>query len=374
MPLEVKTAVDFRREFVLLATQEGANIRALCRRYQFAPATGYKWIHRYREGGLAALEDRSRRPHTSPAQTDPDLEARIIAQRDATGWGGRTLHHWLAARTTADPPAPSTITAILHRHGRISADPPPSRPFIRFEHPAPNELWQLDYMGHRPLVTGRVHPLTLLDDHSRFGLGLVACANEQGPTAQTHLTACFQRYGLPLAILCDNGPPWGTSGEPGLTALEAWLIRLGIRVIHGRPRHPQTQGKLERWHRTIGRHVFGPARLRGLATAQDAFDRFRNTYNTERPHLALDGAVPASRYQPSPRSMPDALPEIVYDDDAAVVRVRSKGDISFQQRRVFISQGLAGQPVGIEPTTADGVFVVRFCQQEVASIDLRDPS
>ncbi len=297
-----------------------------------------------------------------------------MAQRDAEGWGGRTLHHWLRAQGVAAPPAPSTITAILHRHARIASDPPPARPFRRFEHPSPNDLWQLDFMGHRPLVTGRVHPLTLLDDHSRFGLVLAACANEQQGTVQTHLTAAFARYGLPLAVLCDNGPPWGTSGEPGLTALEAWLIRLGIHVIHGRPAHPQTQGKLERWHRTIGSHVFGAMLLPDLAAAQTAFDRFRDGYNTARPHLGLDGAVPASRYQPSPRPLPAVLPEIVYDDDAVVVRVCSKGDVTFQRRRLFLSEGLAGQPVGIEPTTTDGVFVVRSCQQQVATIDLRQPS
>lgn len=374
MPPKVQTAVDYRREFVVLATQPGANIRALCRHYQYAPATAYKWIRRYREGGLDALTDRSRRPHTSPARTDPALEARIVAQRDAEGWGGRTLHHWLRNAGVVDPPAPSTITAILHRHDRITADPPPPRPFVRFERPSPNDLWQLDFMGHRPLVARRVHPLTLLDDHSRFGLLLAACANEQEQTVWPLLTAAFTRYGLPLAVLCDNGPPWGTSGGIGLTALEAWLIRLGIEVIHGRPRHPQTQGKLERWHRTIKRRVFGATLLPDLPMAQTAFDRFREEYNTERPHLALAGAVPISRYQPSPRALPDPLPAIVYDENATVVRVRQKGEISFQRRQVFISGGLAGQMVGVEPTTTDGVFVVRYCQQQVATIDLRQPS
>jgi transposase InsO family protein len=367
----VQSAVDYRREFVLLAIQPDANIRALCRRYHYAPATAYKWIRRYREGGLAALEDRSRRPHTSPTRTDPALEARIVAQRDTTGWNARTLHHWLRNAGVVAPPAPSTITAILHRHDRIRAEPPPPRPFIRFEHPTPNDLWQLDFMGHRPLVRGRVHPLTLLDDHSRFGLVLAACANQQEPTVWPVLTDAFARYGLPLAVLCDNGPPWGTSGAGGLTALEVWLIRLGIRVIHGRAYHPQTQGKLERWHRTIGSRVFGPARLPDLTAAQVAFDRFRDEYNTARPHLSLAGAVPISRYQPSPRPFPDRLPEIVYDENATVVRVRQKGEITFQHRQVFISGGLAGQPVGVEPTPTEGVFVVRFCQQPVATIDLR---
>lgn len=375
MPREVKSAVDYRREFVLLATQDGANVRELCRRYQFAPATGYKWIQRYREGGLAALEDRSRRPHASPARTDAAIEAQALAVRDAhPTWGGRKIHHWLRQHGLPHPPAPSTITAMLHRHDRVATDPPPPRPFIRFEHVAPNDLWQLDYMGHRPLGTGRVHPLTVLDDHSRFGLVLAACVREQEQIVRMHLTTTFQRYGLPLAILCDNGPPWGTSGAGGLTALEAWWMRLGIRVIHGRPCHPQTQGKLERWHRTIGADVFGVRPIPDLAAAQAVFDGFRDTYNTERPHQELDWAVPTQRYQPSPRPFPDSLPAPVFADDDSVHRVRQKGEITFRGQRVFISGGLGGELVGVRPTTTDGVFVVRFCQQAVATIDLRQPS
>jgi hypothetical protein len=180
------------------------------------------------------------------------------------------------------------------------------------------------------------------------------------------------------ATTARPGAPRGTSGAGGLTALEAWLIRLGIRLIHGRLLHPQTQGKLERWHRTIGRGVFGPALLPDLAAAQLAFDRFRDHDNTERPHtaphLALGGAVPSSRYQPSPRPFPDRLPEICYDENATVLRVRQKGEITFQRRRVYISGGLAGQPVGVEPTTTDGVFIVRSCRPQVDRGDLRHPS
>lgn len=372
MPLEVKTAVDYRHEFVLLASQEGANVRELCRRYRFAPATGYKWLRRYREGGMAALEDRSRRPATSPARTAVAVETRVLAVRDAhPTWGGRKIHHWLERHGVATVPAPTTITAILHRAERVTMDPPPPRPVQRFVRDQPNELWQLDFMGHRHLRTGRVHPLSVLDDHSRFGLVLAACADERRATVQAHLTACFQRYGLPDALLCDNGPPWGTSGAGGVTALEAWWMRLGIRIRHGRVRHPQTQGKLERWHRTIGADVFGLRGLATLAAAQAAFDRFRHDYNTERPHEHLAWAVPASHYQPSPRPFPTRLPELVYDDADVVCWVRQKGEITFQGHRVFISQGLGGELVGVRPTTTDGVFVVRFAQQPVTTIDLR---
>src|SRR5262249_25053001 len=158
---------------------------------------------------------------------------------------------------------------------------------------------------------------TVLDDHSRFALAIVACPHEQGATVQEHLVACFKRYGLPQRILTDNGPPWGTSQGGGLTALEIWLLRLGIAVTHGRPYHPQTHGNAERFHRPIGAEVFGTRRFPDLATCQRALDAFRDTYNRERPHAALDLAVPISRYSASTRPWPHTLPPIEYapDDD-----------------------------------------------------------
>lgn len=372
MPPKVKTIVDYRHEFVLQALQDGANIRELCRRYHYAPATAYKWIARFEAGGLAALSDQSRCPHTSPTRTAAAVEAAVIAVRDHhPSWGGRTLHDFLVQQGLEGVPAPSTITNILRRQGRLPAAPVRPRAYTRFERDAPNDLWQLDFMGHRPLAQGRVHPLTLLDDHSRFGLALEACANERGATVTTVLTTCFRRYGLPWALLTDNGPPWGTLGHPGISRLEAWLIRLGIRVLHGRPAHPQTQGKIERWHGTVGREVFGAQPFADCAAAQVAFDQFRSCYNTERPHQALNGAVPASRYTPSPRSFPEVLPAIDYDPDDVIRIVRQKGEISVHGHRFYISEGLAGLPVALRPTVIDGHYAVRFCQHEVTVIDLR---
>jgi len=374
MAFEVKTKVDQRLEFVLMARQEGANVRALCRRFGIAPDTGYRLLTRYREAGQEGLADRSRRPTTSPRRTPPAIEAEVVALRTAQPtWGGRKIEARLETLGLAAP-APSTITGILRRQGMI--DPATTRPqtYGRFERASPNELWQLDFKGHHPMRHGRVHPLSVLDDHSRFALGLYACPHEQGTLVRQHLIACFAQYGLPWAILADNGPPWGSSHPGAMTGLDAWFIRLGIQVIHGRPRHPQTQGKVERWHRTIKTDVFQFGLFRDLAETQAAFDTFRTTYNTERPHQALGMAVPASRYQPSPRPYPETLPEIVYSDDCTVCRVHHSGTIWFQQRNLFISEALRGLPVGVRPTTIDGVFVVRFCNQAIKRIDLRSAS
>lgn len=372
MPWQERSVMSERQEFVVFAREEGASMSRLCDQYGISRKTGYKWLARAGAGD-PTLADQSRRPRSSPAQTPPAMEARILELRSThPSWGGRKLHHRLRATGIADVPAPSTITAILRRHGVLTPEPPP-RDFVRFEHAAPNDLWQLDFMGHRPLHTGRVHPLTLLDDHSRFALSVTACANEQQATVTDHLTAVFRRYGLPRAILTDNGSPWATAGRGGLTALEVWLLRLGVELWHGRIRHPQTQGKVERFHGTLATDVFAHRHLADLSGAQVQFDAFRACYNLERPHEALAYAVPASRYQPSARPFPETVPPVTYRSDDAVRIVTVHGSIQWQRRRHFISRGLIGQPVAVRPSQEDGVWAVYFCHQQVATIDLTHP-
>jgi transposase InsO family protein len=371
MPWQECSVMSERQEFVAFAGQEGANLSALCTAYGISRKTGYKWLAR--AAGDGRVSDRSRRPHASPGRTPVAMEERILALRaEHPSWGGRKLHHRLVATGVADVPAPSTITAILRRHGVLTATPP-RRDFLRFEHPAPNDVWQMDFMGHRALTTGRVHPWTLLDDHSRFALGLTACANQQQATVTEQLTATFRRYGLPSAILMDNGSPWGTAGMGGLTSLEAWLLRLGVEPWHGRPYHPQTQGKVERFHGTVAAEIFAQRSLSDLAAAQTAFDAFRTGYNLERPHEALHHAVPASRYRPSPRPFPDIVPPVAYDPDAVVRTVTVHGSIQWQGQRHFVSRGLVGEPVAIRPTPQATVWEIVYIQRRVATIDLDRP-
>ena len=339
MPLQERTTMDLRQEFVMLASQEGANMRELCRRYGISPTTGYRYRDRWHAAGTAGLADRSRRPHTSPIRTPPAIEAAVVALRDAhPAWGGRKLHHVLARQDVVQPlPAPSTITAILRRAGRLAPPERSTRDAQRFEAEYANDLWQLDFMGEPDLPTGRVYPLTLLDDHSRFALVVAACPHAREDLVRAHLTAAFRRYGLPRRILTDNGPPWGPAGAGGLTALEAWWLRLGIAVTHGRPHHPQTQGKLERLHRTMWAEVTGIRDLPDLATAQRRFDAWRTVYNGARPHEALAYAVPAARYQLSARPFPAELPPIVYGPDDAVRKVQGQG-ISAKRDRQWVLQ------------------------------------
>ena len=373
---EVST-MSQRHEFMLLAQQPGVSLRALCRRFGISPPTAYKWLARYATAGFAGLADHSRRPHQMPQRTPTALEAAVLELRTQhPTWGGRKLHARLQALGYATVPAPSTITAILRRAAWL---PPvaaaPKRAWQRFEHPTPNALWQMDFKGHFPVAHGRCHPLTVLDDCSRFALCLHACPNEQGTTVQTHLTQTFRRYGLPHRMLMDNGPPWGVplTLSP-FTPLTVWLIRLGIALSHARPAHPQTLGKDERFHRTLKAELLHQRAFADLAHCQHHFDRWRDLYNLERPHDALALAVPATRYTPSPRLFPEALPPIDYGLGAHVRRVQGKGEISFRGRPFHVTKALRGYPVALRPTLQDGRWRVYFCHQYISELDLRQPA
>lgn len=373
MPWQECSVASERMAFVRAVQQEEGSIAELCRQFGISRPTGYRWLQRAQAG--QPLTNQSRRPHASPRQTSEAVEQRVLELRTQyPAWGGRKLHHRLVAEGLEGVPSPSTITAILRRHGRLTPIPP-RRDFVRFEHPEPNAVWQMDFMGHRPLDggAGRVHPWSLLDDHSRFALGLVACPNQQQPTVQTALTAVFRQYGLPAAILCDHGSPWGTSGMGGLSRLAAWLLRLGVEPWHGRPYHPQTQGKVERFHGTIAREVFAHQQPTTLAEAQTHFDAFRHRYNHERPHEALAYATPAGRYAPSPRRFPETLPPVVYDAGTLVRVVTEHGSISWKGRRHFVSRGLVGEPVALQPTEDPAVWSVEYGAYPVVVIDLRRP-
>lgn len=364
-----------RLEFILLARRAGSNIAALCCAFGISRKTAYKWLERYRLDGEGGLQDQSRRPHASPATSQSELEAQVLKlNAQYPCWGSRKLRNLLPASCTQ--PHHSTIDAILRRHGREVLGAPDRRPDApsRFEHPAPNLLWQMDFKGHFPLTdrrAGHCHPLTILDDHSRFNLCLAACGNEQRSTVQEAMTATFERYGLPERITADNGPPWGMTGAEGLTQLEVWLIRLGIRISHSRAYHPQTQGKDERFHRTLKLEVLEREGFNSLAACQVAFDNWRDRYNLVRPHEALGQQPPVSRYQASGRHFPKELPAVEYESDDIVRSVSHKGDISYGSARHFVGQGLKAQRVALRPTGIDGVLDVYFCHHQIRQIDAR---
>ena len=375
MPWKECTPMSERSEFVAFASLPGANVSQLCSRYHISRQTGYKWLRRA-QLGETDFENRSPRPHTSPWQTPPETEALVLAMREHYPfYGGRKIRRKLINEAVVEGvPAASTITVILKRNGLLSPERRVKRDWQRFEEDSPNGLWQMDFKGHFPTSQGRCHPLTVLDDHSRFNICLAACPNELGSTVRDHLTVAFQRYGLPERMLMDNGAPWGSSGQAVHTRFSAWLIRLGITVSHGRPLHPQTQGKDERFHRTLKLEVISRRPVwHHLQETQQAFNSWRHEYNFERPHDALDLDVPASRYMPSLRSFPGVLPPIEYDEELEVRKVKENGSIKLKGGYAFVGKAFSGEPVGLREV-GNGIWDVYYCHQRIDHLDLNSPS
>jgi len=373
MPWLVKDLIHIRLEFVNIALQPDANVRQLCRRFGISPTIAYKWMDRYQREGPKGLADQSRRPQKSPARTDAAIEREIVAlRREHPAWGSRKLRRRLQDLGASALPATSTITGVLHRHGLIAPEQSQAAtPFQRFERSAPNQLWQVDFKGHFALRQGRCHPLCSLDDHSRYNVLLAACADQKETTAQTHLSGAFRLHGLPDEILWDNGPPWGSGGAGSYTALDVWLMRLGIRVYHGRPYHPQTQGKEERFHRTLQVELLARGGWSDCAHVQKAFDQWRPVYNTQRPHEALGMATPLKRYHPSQRHFPESLPPVEYASALEVRRVDEQGQISYRGKLWRVGRAFMGLPVGVRPGKSDGLMEVLFLTQVIKELDLR---
>ncbi|RUW30634.1 IS481 family transposase, partial [Mesorhizobium sp. M1E.F.Ca.ET.041.01.1.1] len=371
MPFEARSVMSQKEEFVRLALAPGANVSALCRRFGIGRTCGHKLLSRYRMEGAAGLAEQSRRPLSSPARSAPEVEAAAVSVRVAhPAWGGRKIARVLA-REGIGTPAASTVTGILRRNGiELGALGGGAQPFIRFEHAAPNHLWQMDFKGHVALRAGRLHPLTVLDDHSRFSIALSACADQTTETVKARLIAAFRRYGLPWRIATDNGPPWGDGGRNDFTLLTVWLIEIGIAVSHSRPCHPQTLGKDERFHRSLKAEALQGPPFANLAEAQDAFDQWRHVYNAQRPHDALGGGVPLDRYQASPRQYRETVEPFEYAKHDLIRRVQQHGFVSILGRTIRLCRAFAGKSVAFRPTATDGVFDAWFRHQKIETIDL----
>jgi transposase InsO family protein len=303
------------------------------------------------------------------------VETAVLQLRDrCPAWGGRKIARVLE-RDRGLELAPSTVTSVLHRHGRISEQASQAAtPWHRFEHDTPNSLWQIDFKGHFATAAQRCHPLTVLDDHSRFSIVLQALADEKRASVQPVLQTAFERFGLPDRINADNGSPWGNQAQGGITGLAIWMMRLGIRVSYSRPMHPQTNGKDERFHRTLKNEVLAMHSFADLDHAQCHFARWRQLYNFERPHDSLGMQTPASRYRPSHRRMPKSLPPIEYLSGDLVRKVQQGGWFSLHGKDFRTSKALAGQPIACRQLPEDdGTFAIFFCHQKIEEISLTDP-
>ena len=372
---EVKQSMSFREEILGLGSQEGANVRELCRRFKISAKTFYKWLKRSKSANKTALMNQSRRPHRSPRRIETGVEDKILVVREQhPSWGARKIRRVLGNRGELELPSASTVHRVLQRNGRI--DPGESKkhqPWQRFEHEAPNQLWQMDFKGwFRTTDQQRCNPLTVLDDHSRYVVCLQACLNQQTETVQTQLSATFRCYGLPERMTMDNGAPWGDDLQHHFTPLTVWLIRLGVAISHSRPYHPQTQGKDERFHRTLDVDLLRWHSFRDLSHVQKHFDDYRDIYNRERPHQALGLEVPATRYRVSSRRFPEHLPPIEYDVGDIVRKVQAKGYFQYRGKRYSVGKAFQGYPIALRATTADGILNVLFCHQKIGQINLHE--
>jgi transposase InsO family protein len=348
MPWEVSPVSELRLAFVHQVVTFHSSVTEACRKFGISRKTGYKWLQRYRAAPDQSLADHSRRPQNSPRHTVSDVEARILEVRRAFGWGPRKIRAFLHNQGVVLPSI-RTVGNILHRCGAIPAQTEPLPCVQSFERSAPNQLWQCDHKGPVEVARQKVHPLTVLDDHSRFLIALTPCLDLTMKTAFAVLWDAFGEFGLPDSILCDNAFGSNYTVPKTLSWFDAQLIRLGITPIHGRPYHPQTQGKVERLHGTFERELWPTIRRDSLDHFASDLTRFRcQIYNTQRPHEALGDRPPLSRYLPSPRPRPAQVPPVEYPAGSVLRIVARGGDISYAACRILVGAGLVKQAVRIE--------------------------
>lgn len=379
MPWSETTPMDQRMRFIAKLESCEFTMTELCDAFGIARKTGYKWAERYAREGLGGLADRSRAPRRCPHATETRCVDALLEERQRhPRWGPRKLLARLHREHPEWPwPAVSTAGAILKRHGLVAERARrarhlsiPGRPLV--EASLPNELWTTDFKGQFRLGDRRrCHSLTTLDRASRYLLGCRAQESVAMCEVQPAFESLFREFGLPWAILCDNGTPFAALQAPRrLSRLSVWWVRLGIVPIFTQPGHPEQNGAHERFHRTLKAATARPPQA-NLQAQQRAFDHFRWEYNTERPHEALDLAVPTERYYRSPRPYPEQLPQLEYPGHFEVRRVRAKGTINWRQHRPFFSESLAGEHVGLEEID-DGLWSIYLGEVLLGRYDERD--
>ena len=364
MSWETKTVMEQRKQFVLDAIAEDANISELCRQYGISRKTGHKWINRAALG--LPLCDQSRRPNRQPSKTADNIEQEIIQLRlQHPSWGGKTIRAALEAAGVAGLPSDKTCCNILKRNGLVDpAESAKHKAYQRFEKEHCNEMWQTDFKGDFLLGNGiRCYPLTILDDHSRFSIRIDPKDTASG-VKDSFVLACPES-GMPTSVLSDHGTQFG-GVHNGLSTFDRFLMDLDIQPIHGRIMHPQTQGKIERFHRTLKQEAlrFTPA---NMEEAKIRLENWRWLYNEVRPHHALGMKTPASIYTASTRPYYEPKP-YVYEEGAKLIKVNNWGYLRFGSVQLFLSEAMADTKVEIR-FDEDNTFSVIYRNYKIASVD-----
>jgi len=355
---------DQRIEFVVRASR-GESLSSLCREYEISRPTGYLWLKRFRDQGVAGVQDHSRRPHLSPHQTAVEIEARIVTlRRQRPDWGARKLAVLLEREGLVVPVI--TVHRVLVRHGLVLDQEGRKQATRRFEREQPNQLWQMDFKGQKG-SSAAIGPLSVLDDHSRYLVALQQTGTTGSKVVRECLQSVFQANGLPDAMLMDHGCPWWSAkSASGWTRTMMWLMLQGIRCYFSAVRHPQTQGKVERFHGSLERARIRPDGDQWLT--QGWLDSFRQEYNELRPHEALDMRTPASVWQPSARAYDPDPPPWDYGAGAELRKVGGQGHIYINDRPWRVSKALASHTVQLQ--RIDQRVLVYFCRTLVQEIDL----
>jgi putative transposase len=375
MPWKVSDVIEIRLDFVKDWRTGMWTVAELCRHYEITRKTGYKWIERYESEGAVGLEDRSRASHSHPNAIETGMEDRILEARAMHPlWGARKIRALLERQGVSKMPAASTIGLVLKEsgltlaHRRRRSAHPNAAPIT--DAGEANQIWSADFKGWFRTQDGkRCDPLTISDVHTRYLLRCQAVAAADTLHAKPIFETAFREYGLPARMRTDNGAPFGSNGDSGLTALAVWWIRLGVAPERIRPGKPQENGRHERMHRTLKQATASPpARNRRLQ--QELFDDFRREYNDERPHEALAQTPPAQHYSKSMRAYPERLVAIEYPQPWQVRQVSNGGQIRWRGDCVFVSHALEGQPIGLEPVQED-LWRVCFSFYELGFLEER---
>jgi len=361
MPWHETNPVNERMRFVVAMQADDLTMAEACRRFGISRKTGYKILGRHAASGPEGLLDRSRAPRTHPNQVAEHIEAELLRVRKAhTTWGSKKILAVLERKQPDEAwPARSTVDAILKRAGVVVPRPkrarrqPTSPPVVEIA--APNDVWSIDYKGWFHVGDGtRCDPLTVNDAFSRASLVCRAMVAPKLDDVRRELEKAFHRYGLPLVMLSDNGPPFGSTGLGRLSRLGVWLVRLGVEPVLIEPGRPDQNGRHERFHETLKAETASPPRAT-IGAQQTAFTAFQGIYNEERPHEALSMKLPAEVYDFSPRAMPAKLPQHEYPAEFEVRRVRHDGYMKWHGGSVFVGEAMRDELVGAK-AVEEGVW------------------
>lgn len=367
MPWKDKTVEELRKEFVE-AAKNSSNFSLLCREFGISRATGYKWLKRYEND--ENLSDRSKRPKVTANKTPAQIEAEIIKTRMAhPGWGAKKIKISLENKGITNPCA-KTVNNILNRHGCISKEESVKhKAFIRFEKERCNEMWQTDFKGEFKMRNGKYcYPLDIFDDHSRFVIRIKPSESTSNLVIPTFREAFFE-YGMPESILSDNGVQFAGFRQ-GYTQFEKWLMDHDVLPIHGRIKHPQTQGKIERFHRAMNQELLKHYTPTDIADAERVLNDWRDCYNNDRPHEALGMKCPSDVYVASQRMYRDEVEKYEYSGKYHVIKVNSWGYVRFDQKQIYLSETMVGERIEFRPTPGGETFVACYRNFAIAEFDV----